>query len=631
MESTKPSSELEKQKVRKFDESQKDVSDVIIVVQSSKFYVLRKYLASQSSFFKTLFIENSSVFKKPVIALPGIDPDDFHYFLEVLYGESAIDNSNVEKVLFLADKFDSPLAKRKCEEFLLEKSMKNKEKKQQLANGYHFDNRSFTCAIANVNFKTKQFILKHSYPDVTSFKEGVDYYSEWEDYFNVNWYMSVKRVNNYLGCYVCCVPIAPSDKWSIQTNLQFKVVGRNKNDYIKTINYCYKEYTGRGFPQFLGWEKMEEVYLMDGNLTVEAKVEIIETTGLGKERMRNSDDSNVEGVLFLADILDSPTAKRRCEEFLLKESKRSFEAKHRLANRYCLKNWNLTCAIANANSKTKQFILKHSFQNVSSFKERVNYYSTWEDYFNVRWYMSVKRINNVLDFYAYCKPIAPSDKWSIQMNLEVKVVGINQNDVIKSRTYRYEKCTGCGIPQFLEWDKMEKEYLIDGNLKVEAKVTIIETSGLGKEKIRRFDEFQKDVSDVILVVRDKKFYASKSLLAEQSIYFKAILFGKASESKESEVLLKDVDPNDFHYFLEVLHGEPAIDDSTVEGILMVADKYDTPMVAERCQEFLLKSSKKRSLKKSWNLLKIFKSLLSENCYFYDNSLKCVLLSYFQLH
>ena len=36
---------------------------------------------------------------------------------------------------------------------------------------------------------------------------------------------------------------------------------------------------------------------------------------------------------------------------------------------------------------------------------------------------------------------------------------------------------------------------------------------------------------------------------------------------------------------------------TVEGILMVADMYDTPLVIRKCEEFLLEKSKKTLKKK----------------------------------
>ncbi|CAO4367529.1 unnamed protein product [Caenorhabditis nigoni] len=542
----------------------------------------------------------------------------------------------------------------------------------------------------------KEFVLKHIFNDVSSFEEGGAKFSAhvWEDHFNVAWYIGVRRINNHLAIHVHCEPIAPSNKWSIQTELKFKVVGRNQNDIIKTMDFCYEKTTGYGCPDFLEWEKMEKEYLVDGKLAVEAKVTIIETTGLGKEKIRefdesqkdvsdcvlvargtkfyvsrmylasqssffksllienstisiifnsllNSkktefvvgnvdpddfhyflevlhgesaiDDGNVEGVLLLADKFDAPTVKRRCEEFLLKESKKTFEAKLDMAICYHLKDWVPKWVISEANSKTKQFKLKHVFKDASSFEEGVHF-SEWEHIFNVEWRMSAQRLNNNLRLSVHCEPIAPPDEWSIQTKLEFKVVGRNDHLVVE-KDYCYERNVSRKF-DILEWQELENEYLVDGNLTVEANVTIIETSGLGKEKIRKFDESQKEDSDVILVVRNTKFYVSKTYLAGHSAFFDAIFFGNSSESKESEVILNGVDPNDFHYFLEVVYGESAIDDSTTEGILMVADKYSAETVVEKCQVFLLDSSelilrKKLQLSTKYNLGELKKKCMSE--------------------
>ncbi|PIC48471.1 hypothetical protein B9Z55_007427 [Caenorhabditis nigoni] len=549
----------------------------------------------------------------------------------------------------------------------------------------------------------KEFVLKSIFKDAPSFEEGVDYYSIGADYSNVDWSISVKRRSNYLDIYVHCEPNAPPDRWSVRTKIEFKVVGSNQNDVIETLECCYEdESVGLGISDFIEWEKMENQYLVSGNLTVEAKVTILETYGLGKEKIRkfdesqdnasdvilivgktkfhvlkmylatqssffkslfiaNSsdsiffnakflenpseskepkvvlsdvdsndfhyflevlygesaiDDGNVEDVLFLADKFDAPTVKRRCEEFLLEKSKETFETKRAMATLYHLENWNFTCAISNAKAKTKHFILKHVFQDVPSFKEAVGNYSGIEDHFNVDWFMGVKRRSGRLVCYVHCDPVYPPDGWEIQAKLDLKVVGRNQNDVIKTMEHCYEKSRRCGKYKILNWQNMENEYLVDGNLTVEAKVTILETYGLGKEKVRNFDESQEHVSDVILVVRNTKFHVLKMYLAVQSIFFKALFFGNSLESKESKVRLTGVDPNDFHHFLEVLYGECAIDDSTIEGILMVADKYSTPMVIRKCIDFLLNFSemilkKKLQLAGKYKLGEVKRRCMSE--------------------
>ncbi|CAO4367341.1 unnamed protein product [Caenorhabditis nigoni] len=264
----------------------------------------------------------------------------------------------------------------------------------------------------------------------------------------------------------------------------------------------------------------------------------------------------------------------------------------------------------------KRFKLKHVFTNVKKFKEGKQNLSEWEDHFNVKWLICVKRLNNHLAFYVRCEPIAPTDKWSIQTKIEYKIVRKNRSDVIKRDDYCYKNTIGYGFDKFLGWKKMGKEYLVKGNLTVEAEVTIIKTIGLEKPKNRKFDESQKDVSDVILVVRNTKFYVSKMYLASQSSFFKALLLGGFSESNQSEVKLTGIDPEDFHYFLEVLYGESAIDETTVEGVCLLADMYDVPTAMRRCEEFLLEKSK-QSLKKKlklanrYNLEKLEEKCMSE--------------------
>ncbi|CAO4367527.1 unnamed protein product [Caenorhabditis nigoni] len=669
---------LGKEKIRKFDESQKDVSDVVLVVRNTKFHVSKLFLASQSSVFKTLLLGST---KQSEVKLNGTDPDDFHYFLEVLYGEFAIDDATIEGILMVADKYDTPTVIMRCEEFLMNWSEMVLKKKLQLSAKYSLGELKKKCMseietiddnpMSAVPWFEKQFVLKHVFKDVTNFKEGVYYHSEWEEHFNVEWYMSVGR-----------------RKWSIQTRIEFKVVGRNQKDYIQLVHHCYEKIESSGIDDLLNWEEMEKEYLVDGKLIVEARVTIVETKGLGKEKIRKFDesqkdvsdvileikdtkfyvskrflasqstvfkalflgkfskskksevklngidpndfhyflgvlygesaidDSNVEGVLLLADKFDAPTGIRKCVEFLLEKSKKALKKKQQMANRYHLGNWDSIHAVSNVNTKTKKFILKHEFKDASSFEEGEDYCSKWEEHFNVDWCMGVRRRNNHLDVFVYCQPIATSDKWSIRNRIECKVVGRYQNDFSTALGYCYEKREGYGFEKYLEWERLENEYLVDGNLTVEAKVTIIETTGFGREKIRKFDESQKDVSDVIIVVRSTKFYVSKKYLTDRSIFFKDILSASSSGSNEFEVILEGVDPTDFHYFLEVLYGESAIDDSTIEGILMVADKYSTPMVVEKCQEFLLNSSemalrKKLQLSVKYNLGELKKRCMSQ--------------------
>ncbi|PIC48512.1 hypothetical protein B9Z55_007456 [Caenorhabditis nigoni] len=125
----------------------------------------------------------------------------------------------------------------------------------------------------------------------------------------------------------------------------------------------------------------------------------------------------------------------------------------------------------------------------------------------------------------------------------------------------------------------------------------IEKAALPRRELRSFGEETKQFSDVVLKVDDRKFYVSKLYLSSQSPYFVTLFLGAFQESGKSEIELKDIDPQDFQCYLEVLYGENGIDEDSVEGILEVSDMYDTPLSVKKCEEFLIDQSKMKLKKK----------------------------------
>ncbi|PIC47898.1 hypothetical protein B9Z55_007077 [Caenorhabditis nigoni] len=246
----------------------------------------------------------------------------------------------------------------------------------------------------------------------------------------------------------------------------------------------------------------------------------------------------------------------------------------------------------------KRFVLKHVFKNVENFEEGKQYNSDFENHFNVYSCIELQRLNDHLACFVQIR--GPKDEWAVETKVNIKIDGRNQKSEDQNFDHCFKEIEGWGFDKFLKWDEMKNEYLVDGKLTVEAHVQVIETSGLGKEKIRNFDESQKDVSDLVVSVRNAKFYVVRMYLAAQSSFFKALLLGNFAESKKSEITLTGIDPSDFHYFLEVLYGEWAMDESTVEGVALLADMYDAPTAVRRCETFLLNESKK-SLKKKLQL------------------------------
>ncbi|CAL2033157.1 unnamed protein product [Caenorhabditis brenneri] len=261
-------------------------------------------------------------------------------------------------------------------------------------------------------------------------------------------------------------------------------------------------------------------------------------------------------------------------------------------------------------SVPKQFVLKFVFEDVSSWKDGQMGEYVYEEYFGAHWCIKLRRNNEDVQCYLICQ--GPESNWAIEAEYVAKAIGPANKISAKRGSDNFSGEFGYGWDRFLKWNDMVENYLVNNTLKVEINVKIKRISGIYKKNLRQFDESTKDVSDVVLMVNDEKFFVSKYYLAAQSSYFKSIFL----QFKKPEISLNDVDPTDFQKYLEVLYGESAIDESSVEGLLLVAETYETQIVVRKCEEFLLKEAETTTKKKlqmafRYNLQNLKKKVLSE--------------------
>ncbi|CAL2052634.1 unnamed protein product [Caenorhabditis brenneri] len=131
-------------------------------------------------------------------------------------------------------------------------------------------------------------------------------------------------------------------------------------------------------------------------------------------------------------------------------------------------------------------------------------------------------------------------------------------------------------------------YPIDDTIIIEIEVTIESMTGIEKpEKIRNFGVEAKEFSDVVLKIDSEKFYVSKMFLATQSTYFNTLLMGKFKEGKKKIVELKDIDPENFQVFLELLYVDKTLTDSNIENVLKLVEMYDAKNAARLCEQYLM--------------------------------------------
>ena len=83
-----------------------------------------------------------------------------------------------------------------------------------------------------------------------------------------------------------------------------------------------------------------------------------------------------------------------------------------------------------------------------------------------------------------------------------------------SRTFEYKyandrEFSGWGWSTFINWENMEKDYMIDDHITIECHVEILAMSGIEKKKLKNFDATMEEFSDLVIIVEDEKFYVSK--------------------------------------------------------------------------------------------------------------------------
>ncbi|PIC49275.1 hypothetical protein B9Z55_007933 [Caenorhabditis nigoni] len=226
-------------------------------------------------------------------------------------------------------------------------------------------------------------------------------------------------------------------------------------------------------------------------------------------------------------------------------------------------------------AREKKFVLKQVFKNLKN--AGLTSSGDIKEHFGIPWKLHVLYGNTL---YLECLHSEKLNSWCLEVDIELSLG--NEKDVkLEEKTIKFASSNLTKI--VFEMENYLDKYLIDGNLIVELVVKINKSMGIRYRL--------KELSDVILIAGDRKFYVNRMYISCHSSYFKTILLGKLSESEKSIIELKNIDPDDLQKFLNVLYGESEINYDTVEGILKLAVIYDAKTVIGRCEEFLLEKSK----------------------------------------
>ncbi|PIC49257.1 hypothetical protein B9Z55_007921 [Caenorhabditis nigoni] len=198
----------------------------------------------------------------------------------------------------------------------------------------------------------------------------------------------------------------------------------------------------------------------------------------------------------------------------------------------------------------KKLVVKYVFEDFSELEKES--YGPVEEHFGVGWSIQVFKGASRCNIYLDCLNWQPIP-WEIDTRIRLKILRKNEDPLVKTEYHhKFAKGLEPYKSHYFQWIEncSIERYLIDGNLTIEFEVEIKRIPGMEIPK-RKFDnDVAKELSDVVLMAGDQKFYVSKNYLSLHSTYFKSLFSEKFADSEKSIIELKDIDPNDFQKFLE---------------------------------------------------------------------------------
>ncbi|CAI2357935.1 unnamed protein product [Caenorhabditis sp. 36 PRJEB53466] len=151
-------------------------------------------------------------------------------------------------------------------------------------------------------------------------------------------------------------------------------------------------------------------------------------------------------------------------------------------------------------------------------------------------------------------------------------------------------------------------FTASGTLTVCIAVEILYIVKMDRIRLRTFDD--PNVGDFKIVVGTKKkcFLLPKMFLAMQCAYFKGMFEASWNETEEMSVVFEKYDEDAFHEFMEVLIGEPVVNDVNVTHILNFGDYFGADTAVRSCQKFLVENSESVGLQECLRLALRFPNL-----------------------
>ncbi|CAO4367637.1 unnamed protein product [Caenorhabditis nigoni] len=265
-----------------------------------------------------------------------------------------------------------------------------------------------------------------------------------------------------------------------------------------------------------------------------------------------------------------------------------------------------------SDNKEKEFSICQKFNYIDKLSEEGLIDGDIVKRFGVNWKIQLGKYASGNIFPNLSCESSETGDWSINVTCDV-IIGGKPFETGLEHKFKQNK-TETSLSYIQRRDFLE--FGLDESTIVECHVKIHEMTGI-PEKLKSMnfdDDVAKEASDVTLMVGDQEFCVFKNYLSLHSTYFKSLFSGNFSEAEKSIIELKDIDPDDFQDFLEILYAASPIENDTLLGVLKLADFFDAKIVVRRCEEFLMNHSKE-TLKSKFQLAVQYKlTELKKKCF-----------------
>uniref|UniRef100_A0A1I7T5Y6 MATH domain-containing protein n=1 Tax=Caenorhabditis tropicalis TaxID=1561998 RepID=A0A1I7T5Y6_9PELO len=125
--------------------------------------------------------------------------------------------------------------------------------------------------------------------------------------------------------------------------------------------------------------------------------------------------------------------------------------------------------------------LKHTFTDVSKIGDGDYKESPMEYHFGIPWCIHIDHRNDHLGVYLFCKKHQIDTPWSIKCAYQLEIIHPSGRTKSKQSETVYQKDYGWGWKEFLKWEEMKKEYLVEDQLTIVAHATIRKVTGIEKD------------------------------------------------------------------------------------------------------------------------------------------------------